>query len=142
MGVHESCGSPGFIVTNLRRDAEDVVRFYNGRGTDEQWIMEGKNAVKWTRLPRHNFADNHVRLQLFALACNLGNFLQRLALPASVAHWSLTTLRERWIKIGAKVVRSARYVVFQMAEVAVPRHPFRIILDRIHRLRSAKAASG
>lgn len=70
-----------------------------------------------------------------------GNFLRRLALPASVAHWSLTTLRERLIKIGAKVMRTARYVVFQMAEVAVPRHLFRTILDRIHRLRPAKAES-
>lgn len=132
----------GFLVTNLRRDEEDVVRFYNGRGTAEQWIKEGKNAVKWTRLSCHDFADNHVRLQLFALAYNLGNFLRRLALPASVAHWSLTTLREKLIKIGAKVVRTARYVVFQMAEVAVPRHLFRTILDRIHRLRPAKVASG
>jgi len=98
--------------------------------------------VKWTRLSCHDFADNHVRLQLFALAYNLGNFLRRLALPASVAHWSLTTLREKLIKIGAKVVRTARYVVFQMAEVAVPRSLFRTILDRIHRLRPAKAASG
>ena len=40
----------GFIVTNLRRSDEAVVRFYNGRGTAEQWIKEGKNAVKWTRL--------------------------------------------------------------------------------------------
>ncbi|MBM4109326.1 MAG: hypothetical protein FJ255_11065, partial [Phycisphaerae bacterium] len=55
-----------FIVTNLRRDEEDVVRFYNGRGTAEQWIKEGKNAVKWTRLSCHDFADNHARLQLFA----------------------------------------------------------------------------
>ena len=132
----------GFIVTNLRRDEEDVVRFYNGRGTAERWIKEGKNAVKSTRLTCHDFADNHVRLQLFALAYNLGNFLRRLALPASVAHWSLTTLREKLIKIGAKVVRTARYVVFQMAEVAVPRHLFRTILDRIRRLRPAKAASG
>lgn len=132
----------GFIVTNLGRDEEDVVRFYNGRGTAEQWIKEGKNAVKWTRLSCHDFADNHVRLQLFALAYNLGNFLRRLALPASVAHWSLTTLREKLIKIGAKVVRTARYVVFQMAEVAVPRHLFRSILDRIHKLRPARAASG
>ncbi len=52
----------GFIVTNLRRYEEDVVRFYNGRGTAEQWIKEGKNAVKWTRLSCYDFADNHVRL--------------------------------------------------------------------------------
>jgi len=57
----------GFIVTNLRRSDEGVVKFYNGRGTAEQWIKEGKNAVRWTRLSCHDFVDNQVRLQLFAL---------------------------------------------------------------------------
>ena len=112
-----------------------VVRFYNGRGTAEQWIKEGKNAVKWTRLSCRNFRDNQVRLQLFALAYNLGNFLRRLALPRSVKHWSLTTLREKLIKIGAKVVNTSRYVYFQMAEAAVPRKLFASILDRIESLR-------
>ena len=88
------------------------------------------------------FADNQVRLQLFALAYNLGNFLRRLALPRSAQHWTLTTLRDRLVKIGAKVVRHARRVMFQMAEVAVPRSLFRAILDRIHRLRPARVASG
>ena len=103
------------------------------RGTAEQWIREGKYAVKWTRLSCHDFKDNQVRLQLFALAYNLGNFLRRLALPRSVKHWSLTTLREKLIKIGAKVVRHARYVTFQLAEVAVPRWLYRTILERIRR---------
>jgi len=125
----------GFIVTNLRRKPCQVVKFYNGRGTAEQWIKEGKNAVKWTKLSCHDFEDNHVRLQLFALAYNLGNFLRRLALPRSVKHWSLTTLREKLIKVGAKVVTHARYVIFQMAEVAVPKRLFRAILERIRRLR-------
>jgi hypothetical protein len=85
-----------------------VVRFYNQRGTAEQWIKEGKNAVKWTRL----------------------------------RYWTLTTLREKLIKIGAKVVRHARQVVFQMAEVAVPRELFRTILQAIGRLRLTAATSG
>jgi len=71
----------GFIVTNLRRKPWRLVKFYNGRGTAEQWIKEGKNAVKWTKLSCHDFVDNQVRLQLFALAYNLGNSLRRLALP-------------------------------------------------------------
>jgi hypothetical protein len=124
----------GFIVTNLSRSSERVVKFYNGRGTAEQWIKEGKNAVKWTRLSCHDFIDNQVRLQLFALAYNLGNFLRRLALPQSVKHWSLTTLREKLVKIGAKVVAHSRYVTFQMAEVAIPKRLFRTILRRISRL--------
>ncbi len=73
------------------------------------------------------------RLQLFALAYNLGNFLRRLALSRSVKHWSLTTLREKLIKIGAKVVTHSGYVIFQMAEVAIPRDLFAAILDRIQR---------
>jgi len=132
----------GFIVTNLGGGAAGVVWFYNGRGTAEQWIKEGKNAVKWTRLSCHDFVDNQVRLQLFALAYNLGNFLRRLALPVSVKHWSMTTLREKLIKIGAKVVHHARSVVFQMAEVAVPREVFRLILARIRRLGPPVTASG
>jgi len=125
----------GFIVTNLGGGAASVVWFYNGRGTAEQWIKEGKNAVKWTRLSCHDFVDNQVRLQLFVLAYNLGNFLRRLALPNRVKHWSLTTLREKLVKIGAKVVSGSRYVTFQMAEVAIPRGLFRAILERIRRLK-------
>ena len=122
-------------MTTLTVSMRKVVEFYNRRGTAEQWIKEGKNAVKWTRLSCHGFLDNQVRLQLFVLAYNLGNFLRRLALPRSVAHWSLTTLREKLVKIGAKVVCHARYVIFQMAEVAVPKRLFGTILRRIARLR-------
>jgi hypothetical protein len=132
----------GFIVTNLTRPAKRVVRFYNQRGTAEQWIKEGKNAVKWTRLSCHDFVDNQVRLQLFVLAYNLGNFLRQAVLPRAVRHWTLTTLREKLIKIGAKVVRHSRQIIFQMAEVAVPKELFRAILEGIERLRLAVAASG
>src|SRR3981189_2928926 len=58
----------GFIVTNMARAAENVVAFYNKRGTCEQWIKEGKGAIKWTRLSCRTFAANAVRLQLHALA--------------------------------------------------------------------------
>jgi hypothetical protein len=132
----------GFIVTNLRWKSSNVVRFYNKRGTAEQWIKEGKYALKWTRLSCHDFVDNQVRLQLFALAYNLGNFLRRLALPKSVKTWSLRTLREKLIKIGAKVAIHSRYVVFQMAEVAVPKPLFAEILDRIGRLRASPELAG
>jgi hypothetical protein len=124
----------GFIVTNLNKHSKNVVKFYNCRGTAEQWIKEGKNAVKWTKLSCRTFKDNQTRLQLFALAYNLANFLRRLALPRDVKHWSLTTLREKLVKIGAKVTRHAKYVTFQLAEVAVTRRLFAAILDRIEQL--------
>ena len=125
----------GFIVTNLSRPAERVVTFYNQRGKAEQYIKEGKNAIKWTRLSCRKFRDNAVRLQLHALAYNLANFMRTLALPKEVEHWSLTTLREKLVKIGAKVVSHGRYVTFQLAEVAVPRSLFQKILNLIDDLR-------
>ena len=122
-------------MTNLTRPNKQVVKFYNGRGTAEQWIREGKNALRWTRLSCHAFRHNAVRLQLHALAYNLANFVRTLALPEEVEHWSLRTLREKLVKIGARVVRHGRYVVFQLAEVAVPRALFAEILRRIDQLR-------
>jgi len=113
----------------------NVVKFYNKSGTAEQWIKEGKYALNWTRLSCHDFVDNQVRLLLFALAYNPGNFLRRLVLPKPVKKWSLRTLREKLIKIGAKVISHSRYVIFQMAEVAVPRELFGEILARIRWLR-------
>jgi hypothetical protein len=77
--------------------------------------------VKWTRLSCHDLADDQVRLQLFALAYNPGNFLRQMALPKPIRHWTLATIREKLIKIGAKVVCHARYTIFQLAEVAVSR---------------------
>jgi hypothetical protein len=129
----------GFIVTNLARSAEGIVSFYNKRGTCEQWIKEGKGAIKWSRLSCRTFAANAVRLQLHALAYNLGNFMRTLAMPKAVERWSLTSLREKLVKIGAKVVSHGRYVTFQLAEVAVPRQMFAEILSLIARLRPPPA---
>lgn len=84
--------------------------------------------VEWTRLSCHDFIDNQVRLQLFVLACNLGSFFRQAALQKGVRHWTMTTLREKMIKIGAKVVCHARYIIFQIAEVAVSRKLFAAIL--------------
>ena len=111
--------------------------FYNRRGTAEQHIKESKNAINWTRLSCHGFRNNEVRLQLHALACNLGNFLRTLALPEAVEHWSLTALREKLIKIRAKVVRHGLYITFLMADVAIPRILFVEILRLISGLRPA-----
>jgi hypothetical protein len=131
----------GFIVTNMARRAENVVGFYNKRGTCEQYIKEGKGAIKWTRLSCRSFAANAVRLQLHALAYNLGNFLRTLATPEPIKDWTLTTLKEKLIKIGARVVSHARYVAFQMAEVAIPRSLFADILRMIAELRPLPLAS-
>jgi Transposase DDE domain group 1 len=125
----------GFIVTNMTRPPERATLFYNQRATAEQHIKEGKNAVTWTRLSCHRFAANAVRLQLHALAYNLANFLRTLTSPEAVGHWSMTTLRDRLVKIGARIIRHGRSITFQMAEVAGSRGSFQQMLDAIAMLR-------
>jgi hypothetical protein len=125
----------GFIVTNMSRPAENVVAFYNKRRTCEQWIKEAKGAVRWTRLSCRAFAANAVRLQLHAPAYNLGNFLRTQATPEPIKDWSLTSLKEKLIEIGAKIVSHGRYFAFQMAEVAIPKNLFADIRRMIAELR-------
>jgi len=96
-------------------------------------------AIRWTRLSCRSFAVNAVRLQLHALACNLDNFMRTLAMRKAAEPWSLNSLREKLIKVGAKVVSHGRHVTFQMAQVAVPRQMFREILMLIARLQAPPA---
>jgi Transposase DDE domain group 1 len=102
----------GFIVTNMSSSPQAVVHFYNKRGTCEQWIKEGKYALTWTRLSCSRFSSNRVRLALFVLAYNLGNFLRRFALPSEVSPWSLSSIQLKLIKIGAKIVSHSRMTIF------------------------------
>jgi Transposase DDE domain group 1 len=106
----------GFIVTNLETDSRAVVRFYNKRGTAEQWIKEGKQAVKMTRLSCHRFRSNEVRLWLSVIAYNLGNLWRRLVLPTRIDNWSLTSLQQRLVKTGGRLVKHARYYWLLLAE--------------------------
>jgi len=130
----------GFVVTTLTVPQERVFEFYNRRGTAEQYIKEGKYALKWTRLSCRSFEANEVRLQLHALAYNLANFLRTLVLPTTIADWSLTSLRDRLIKIGTKAIRHARSIVLQLAEVAVPRELWAKMLATITGLRARAQA--
>ncbi len=111
-----------------------VVRFYNQRGTAEQWIKEGKEATHWTRLSCHRFRANEVRLLLGVIAYNLGNLLRRLVLPVAIQSWSLTSLQQRLFKTGGRLIRHARYFVLQLAESHLTGSLFRQILGRIGRL--------
>lgn len=77
-----------------------------------------------------------------ALAYNAGNFLRQAVLPKAVCHWTLTTLREKPVKIDAKVVCPTRYVIFQMAEVVVPREVFKAVLEGIGRLKVPAKVAG
>ena len=120
----------------MSRPAERVVAFYNKR-RDVRAMDQGgqrRDQVDATVIP------NVRRLQLHALAYNLGNFLRTLATPEPIKDWSLTSLKEKLIKIGAKVVSHGRYVIFQMAEVAIARQMFQEILRLIAELRPQPTA--
>src|SRR5712664_4355914 len=106
----------GFIVTHMGTPSRAVMRFYNKRGTAEQWIKEGKQAVKMTRLSWHRFRSNEVRLWLSVIAYNLGNLWRRFALRRRIGNWSLTSLQQRLVKTGGRLVRHARYYWLLLAE--------------------------
>ena len=120
-----------FIVTNLTFPSRAVVRFYNKRGTAEQWIKEGKQAVKMTRLSCHRFRSNEVRLWLTIIAYNLGNLWRRLALPQRIGNWSLTSLQQRLVKTGGRLIKHARYYWLLLAESHLRRRLFASMLGRI-----------
>ena len=111
----------GFIVTNL---------------TAEQWIKEGKQAVKMTRLSCHRFRANEVRLWLSLIAYNLGNLWRRLALPKGIGNWSLTSLQQRLVKTGGRLIKHARYYWLLLAESHLTRRLFAGMLAKIATLQS------
>ncbi len=121
----------GFIVTNLTLPSQAVVRFYNKRGTAEQWIKEGKQAVKMPRLSCHRFRSNEVRLWLTIIAYNLGNLWRRLVLSHRIGKWSLTILQRRLVKTGGRLVKHARYYWLLLAEGHLRRRLFCSMLRRI-----------
>ena len=121
----------GFIVTNLTLPSRAVLRFYNKRGTAEQWIKEGKQAVKMTRLSCHRFRSNEVRLWLSIIAYNLGNLWRRLVLPQRIGNWSLTSLQQRLVKTGGRLVKHARYYWLLLAESHLTRRLFGAMVGRI-----------
>jgi hypothetical protein len=120
----------GFIVTNLETDSRAVVRFYNTRGTAEQWIKEGKQAVKMTRLSCHRFRSNEVRLWLSLIAYNLGNLWRRLVLPKKIDRWSLTSLQQRLVKTGGRLIKHARDYWLLLAESHLTRRLFGAMVRR------------
>jgi len=121
----------GFLVTNLEADSRAVVRFYNKRGTAEQWIKEGKQAVKMTRLSCHRFRSNEVRLWLSVIAYNLGNLWRRLVLPSRIEKWSLSSLQQRLVKTGGRLIKHARYYWLLLAEGHLTRRLFGAMLRRM-----------
>jgi DDE family transposase len=115
----------------LKADSRDGVGVYNKRGTAEQWIKEGKQAMKMTSLSCHPFRSNQVRVALSLLAYNLGNLWRRLALPRRIVNWSLPSLQHRSVKRGGWLFEHARYFWLLLAEWHLNRRRVEAMLDRI-----------
>jgi hypothetical protein len=93
-------------------------------------IKEGKQAAKMTRLSCHRFRANEVRLWLSLIAYNLGNLWRRLMLPARIGNWSLTSLQQRLVKTGGRLMKDARYYWLLLAESHLTRRLFGSMLRR------------
>ena len=124
----------GFIITNLKWRNKKIVKFYNKRGTCEQWIKEGKNTLTWTKLSCKRFKENEARLKLFLLAYDLGNFLRTLVLPKKIKHWSLKTIQLKLIKTGGRLIKHARYYCLLLAEVSITEKIFSKLMKNIRDL--------
>jgi hypothetical protein len=107
---------------------------YNKRGISERWIKEGKQAVKMTRLSCHRFRSNEVRLWPIVIAYNLGNLWRRLVLPKRIEKWSLTSLQQRLVKTGGRLVKHACYYWMLLAKSHLTRRLFGAMLRRIESL--------
>ena len=109
-----------------------MVRFCIKRGTAEQWIKEGKQAVKMTRLSCHRFRSKEVRLSLSVIAYNLGSlWWRRLVLPKRIDGRSLTSLQQRLVKTGGRLIKHARYCWLLLAESHLTRRLFGAMVQRM-----------
>jgi hypothetical protein len=104
------------MVTNLETDSGAVVRFHNMQKTAEQFIKEGKQALKITRLSCHPFRLNEVCLWPSVIAYNLGNLCRPLVLTRRIDNWSLTSLQQRLMKAGGWLIKRARHYWLLLAE--------------------------
>lgn len=103
-----------FVVTNMDSSPEDLIRFYCKRGQMENFIKECKSGFDMSYVSSSSMIVNANRVQIHALAYNLFNWFRRLTLPESMRKDRIDTVRFKLLKLAARIVRSARYVYFQL----------------------------
>ena len=123
-----------FVVTNMDSEPLDVIHFYCKRGTMENFIKESKNGFDFAAVSSSSKLVNANRLQIHALAYNLFNWFKRLVLPMKFRKLQADTIRMKLIKIAAKVVRSARYMVFKLCSSCPYQEEFIETLSNIRQL--------
>jgi len=124
-----------FIVTNMDLAPEGIIKFYCNRGSMENLIKEGKNGFDFAAVSSRSEVVNANRLQIRALAYNLFNWFRRLALPKELRKHMVDTIRLKLFKVAARVVRSARYVIFKLCSSCPYKSAIYETLENIRRLR-------
>ena len=120
-----------FIVTNLSYRPKNIVKFYQNRGTMENFIKEGKNGFAFDQLSSPDFYTNATKLQIALLAYNFANWFRRLCLPKSMNKSTIATVRIKLIKIAGKVINTARYTTFKLCSSCLYKKHFWFALKKI-----------
>ena len=120
-----------FVVTNMDSSPEELIRFYCKRGQMENFIKECKSGFDMDYVSSSSQTVNANRVLIHALAYNLFNLFRRLALPAKLRKDRIDTVRFKLIKIAARIVRSARYIVFKLCSSCPFQHEFYETLHNI-----------
>ena len=124
-----------FVVTTMELEPYQVIQFYCGRGKMENFIKEGKSGFDFSSVSSHSMAVNANRLQIHMLSYNMFNWFRRLALAANMRKLRVDTIRLKLIKIAAKAVRTARYIVFKLCSSCPYKQEFSETLLNIQQLR-------
>lgn len=127
-----------FVVTNMDSSPEELIRFYCKRGQMENFIKECKSGFDMDYVSSSSQIVNANRVLIHALAYNLFNWFRRLVLPAKLRKDRIDTLRLKLIKIAARIVRSARYVVFKLCSSCPFQHEF---FETLHNIRQLQPIS-
>lgn len=123
-----------FIVTNMDSSPELIIKFYCKRGAMENYIKESKNGFDLAAVSSSSKIVNANRLQVHALAYNIFNWFKRLVLPVKMRKQQVDTIRLKLLKVAARAVHSARYIIFKLCSSCPYKNEFYETLNNISRL--------
>ena len=122
------------IVTNMDLDPESAIRLYYNRGRMENFIKEGKNGFDFAAVSSHSKIVNDNRFQIHVMAYNIFNWFRRLVLPKAFQKLTVDTIRLKLLKIAARLIRSAGYMIFKLCSSYPYKDAFYKTLENIGRL--------
>lgn len=123
-----------FIVSNMESSPHQILDFYCNRGTMENFIKEGKNGFEFDRMSSSSFIANSNKLQISMLAYNFNNWFRRLCMSKDIKSFRMETIRNKVIKVAAKVVHHARKITFKLCSSYPYKDFFNSIIERLKQL--------